>query len=235
MANRSLTRPGGPIATRPLHFIWLADCSGSMAVNGKIQALNNAIREALPHMRRVADDNPNATILVRALCFSTGATWHVADPTPVEDFRWTDVRADGVTDMGKALTMVADEMRRLSTGERVLPPVLVLITDGQPTDDFEGGLNKLLADTLGNKAVRIAIGIGEDADMERLQEFIADKDRRPLQASNPETLVSYIKWASTAVLQAASSPLSQMTTPLPGSGPVPIPKPPPATTDGDVW
>jgi len=23
-------RPGGELATRPLHFIWMADCSGSM-------------------------------------------------------------------------------------------------------------------------------------------------------------------------------------------------------------
>jgi len=39
-------RPGGGLAGRPLHFIWIADCSGSMRADGKIQALNNAIREA---------------------------------------------------------------------------------------------------------------------------------------------------------------------------------------------
>src|ERR1700683_1465271 len=44
-------RPGGQMAARPLHFIWLADGSGSMRVDGKIQALNNAIREAIPHMQ----------------------------------------------------------------------------------------------------------------------------------------------------------------------------------------
>ena len=40
-------RPGGELAARPLHFIWIADCSGSMAVDGKIQSLNTAIREAI--------------------------------------------------------------------------------------------------------------------------------------------------------------------------------------------
>lgn len=68
-------RPGGELATRPLHFIWIADCSGSMAVDGKIQVLDTAIREALPHMRQVADENPNAEVLVRALKFSSGAQW----------------------------------------------------------------------------------------------------------------------------------------------------------------
>ncbi|MEZ4834079.1 MAG: hypothetical protein R2873_19210 [Caldilineaceae bacterium] len=44
--------PGGALASRPLHFIWIADCSGSMGHGGKIQALNNAIREVIPHMQR---------------------------------------------------------------------------------------------------------------------------------------------------------------------------------------
>ena len=44
-------RPGGELAARQLHFIWIADCSGSMGVDGKIEALNNAIDEAVPHMR----------------------------------------------------------------------------------------------------------------------------------------------------------------------------------------
>ena len=51
-------RPGGELATRPLHFIWIADCSGSMAVDGKIQSLNTAIKEAIPNMQDVADENP---------------------------------------------------------------------------------------------------------------------------------------------------------------------------------
>ena len=66
-------RPGGELASRPLHFIWLADSSGSMEQDGKIQALNTAIREAVPHMRKVAEDNPNAQVLVRAVRFSSGA------------------------------------------------------------------------------------------------------------------------------------------------------------------
>ena len=35
-------RPGGKLAARPLHFIWLLDCSGSMHFDGKMAALNNA-------------------------------------------------------------------------------------------------------------------------------------------------------------------------------------------------
>lgn len=50
------TRPGGEMATRPLDFIWIVDCSGSMA-GSKIQELNFAIKEAIPAMQEVAGDN----------------------------------------------------------------------------------------------------------------------------------------------------------------------------------
>ena len=55
----------------------------------------------------------------------------------------------------------------------------------------------------------------EDADLEVLRKFIGHPEIEPLQANNPEALVNYIKWVSTAVLQAASSPASQMATPAP--------------------
>ena len=230
-------RPGGELATRPLHFIWMADCSGSMAVDGKIQSLNTAIKEAIPNMQAVADENPNAQVLVRAIKFSSGAQWHVSQPTEVADFRWEDLTAEGVTDMGKALTMVADQLRIPPMTERALPPVLVLISDGQPTDDYTSGLKALMDEPWGRKAVRIAIAIGEDADTEVLQRFIGNPELKPLQANNPEALVKYIKWVSTAVLKSASAPSSQTLDPaMPGMN-VPIPVLPdggPSSAD-DVW
>ncbi|HEY0544278.1 MAG TPA: VWA domain-containing protein [Pyrinomonadaceae bacterium] len=230
-------RPGGELATRPLHFIWMADCSGSMDVDGKIQSLNTAIKEAIPNMQTVADENPNAQVLVRAIKFSSGAQWHVSQPTEVADFRWEDLTAEGVTDMGKALTMVAEQLRIPPMTERALPPVLVLISDGQPTDDYASGLKALMGEPWGRKAVRIAIAIGEDADTEVLQKFIGNPELKPLQANNPEALVKYIKWVSTAVLKSASSPASQTSdSATPGMNvPIPVlPESVPASAD-DVW
>lgn len=230
--------PGGALASRPLHFIWITDCSGSMGIDGKIQALNNAIREAIPHMQQVAGENPNAQVLVRALAFSNGARWHISQPAAVADFRWNDLKAEGVTDMGKALSMLADQLSPDHMPGRALPPVLVLISDGQPTDNFDAGLKALLDQPWGKKAVRIAIAIGEDADSDVLQKFIGHPEFKPLQANNAETLVRYIKWASTEVLKSASSPASQTldTTPVAN---VPLPAAPdPAAPLGaadDVW
>ncbi len=225
-------RPGGQLATRPLHFIWIADASGSMKEDGKIQSLNMAIREAIPHMQKVASENPNAQVLVRAIKFASGAQWHISQPTPVEDFKWVDLKADGVTDLGKALSMVAEQLKIPPMTDRALPPVLVLISDGQPTDSFEKGLRKLLDQPWGKKAVRIAISIGKDADQDVLQKFIGHNEIKPLQANNPEALVNYIKWVSTAVLKSASSPASQAsaTPTASAAAPPPIPSATPAAT-----
>lgn len=62
-----------------------------------------------------------------------------------------------------------------------------------------------------------------------LQCFIGDAEREPLSASHPDDLVRYIHWASTAVLQSASSPRSE--------GPensIVIPTPPGALTPPQV-
>lgn len=230
-------RPGGELATRPLHFIWIADCSGSMGVDGKIQSLNTAIKEAIPNMQAVADENPNAQVLVRALKFSSGAQWHVSQPTDIADFRWTDLIADGVTDMGKALEMLAEQLKIPPMTDRALPPVLVLISDGQPTDDYAKGIQAVMDQAWGKKAVRIAIAIGEDADHEVLQKFIGHPELKPFQANNPEALVRHIRWVSTAVLKSASAPASQAKDAVSSGMNVPIPAPPdagPSSAD-DVW
>lgn len=233
-----MKRPGGELASRPLHFIWIADCSGSMSAEGKIQALNNAIRDSIPHMQKVAEENPNASVLVRAVKFSDGAQWHIPTATPAADFKWVDLTTSGMTDMGKALRLVADQLKMPPMTDRALPPVLVLISDGQPTDDFHGGLQALMDLPWGKKAVRIAIAIGEDADQAILQDFIGHNELQPLQANNAEQLVNYIKWVSTAVLKSASSPPSQVAggkANMPALN-IPIPAAPnaPAAT-GDVW
>lgn len=228
--------PEGQIgAKRALHLIYIVDRSGSMA-GRKIESLNFAIRSTVAPLREAAQKNLNAEVLVRVLAFSSGANWTLANATPVERFEWTDLNADGETQMGKALGMVADEMQTLR-GQRILPPVLILVTDGQPTDDFAGGLRKLLDDPIGKRAVRIAIAIGDDCDMATLQKFINNPEIRPLQANTPEDLINYIKWASLVVTSSVLNPASQAAgTGTPGG--FAIPAPPPASTPNQgsvVW
>ena len=202
-----LQRPGGELASRPLHFFWMVDCSGSMFSEGKIGTVNNAIQECIPEMVSAADNNPNAQLLVRALQFSTGASWITANPVPIEDYAWEDMEANGVTDIGKALELLAAQLGIPPMPARALPPVIVLLSDGQPTDDYKKGLDKLKALPWFKKAVKIAISIGQDADDDVLQQFTGNREL-VLQANNPQALVKMIKWASTAA-SLVSAPASR--------------------------
>jgi len=166
--------PNVQLSRRPLHFIYLCDCSGSMRANGKMQALNQAIRQSLPEMVQVSQQNPEAQILVRVLRFADQAQWHLGTPTPVEQVlpQWSDLQAGGLTAMGEAMRQLAAVLRTPPMEQRALPPVLVLISDGAPTDDVHGGLKTLMAEPWAVKAVRLSIAIGHDADLEVLQQFI---------------------------------------------------------------
>ncbi|MBS0320257.1 MAG: VWA domain-containing protein [Proteobacteria bacterium] len=197
-------RPGGAMARRELHVIWLLDTSGSMNADGKIQALNVAIRETIPQLIAAARGNPNVDVLVRAVAFADGARWHVEQPTPVSSLRWNDVTAGGHTDLGAALALVAGALDTPPMPERAVSPVLVLVTDGFHTDDFDAGLAALMHSRWGRDAVRIAITIGRDVNMDALQAFIGDPDIRPLTAQNAEALVQHIRWASRTGVESAS-------------------------------
>jgi uncharacterized protein YegL len=230
-----MERPGGPLASRPLHFIWIADCSGSMDTGGKIQSLNTAIREALPNMREVAQDNPNAQVLLRVIAFATGARWMVPAPVPVDEFTWTDLRPGGVTDLGQALSMVARVLTVPPMSTRSLQPVLVLLSDGHPTDDWQSGLNNLLSQPWGGKSIRLAIAIGRDADYDVLQRFIGDPHVKPLTASSSAELVDLIRWVSTAPVKISSAPPVADSEDRLGPMYVPTGVPPTADVASTVW
>lgn len=197
-------RPGSRLASRPLHLFFVADCSGSMASDGKIRALNAAIREALPHLSTLAESNPHAEIFVRCIAFSSGARWHVEQPTRVEELEWSDLRAGGYTDAGAALELLRSVLTVPPMQARAFPPAIILISDGLPTDDFDEALADLLTEPWGARSVRLAIGIGRDADDATLARFMGDDAIAPMTANNPEQLLEAIRWASTQVSRAAS-------------------------------
>lgn len=201
-----LKRPGGELASRPLHFFWIVDCSGSM-YGEKIGAVNHAIQSTIPEMVDAAKNNPNAQLLIRTLKFSTGASWVTTSPVNIDDFVWDDLDADGVTDLGKAFDLLAAQLTIPPMTDRALPPVIVLLSDGQPTEDYKNALDKLLNLPWGKKSIRIAISIGRDADDSVLQEFTGNREL-VLQANNPQALVKMIKWASTAA-SSVSAPASR--------------------------
>jgi uncharacterized protein YegL len=229
--------PGGAIAKRDLHFIYLIDCSASMH-GAKMQSLNHAIRESIPHMRSAAKTNVNAEIVVRSIRFASGASWHQSTPTPVEKYDWKDLNADnGSTDMAGALALAKEALQKLPEG-RQFPPVLCLISDGIPDSESEyrRRLAELKDSPWGARAIRIAIGIGAEASnppgLTVLQEFMGNIELPVLTADHAQDLVKMIRFVSTEVAKSASSPPSVTNKSAPGDAPsnAVIPPPPPTNT-----
>ena len=225
--------PLGSVTRGKLHFFWVADNSGSMKSQGKIEALNNAIHECLPATREANQSNPFADMLVRAIRFSTGAEWHVPDPTPVEEFEWTDLEADGITDMGAAIRLLSEELTPSKMGRRALPPVIVLLSDGAPTDEWEKDLARFNETGWGRpgRTVRVAVAIGRDADKDVLARFTGTRET-VFEADNAQRLTELIKWASVTLSKFASSGASRVGGDVAKEGPV-LPPPPPMPVEAD--
>lgn len=217
------------IARRQLQVILALDCSGSMR-GDRIASLNYALRTAIPELRGVAEENPEVDVRVRVLRFATGAQWHVEAPMPVAELRWEDLQAEGETDMGAAFALLAEALRPEAMPGRQLPPVVVIASDGFPSDDVEAGLRVFFAEPNAEAAIRLAIAVGADADQEILERFIRHPSMKPLRANNAASLVEHIRWATTAPVKAASSPTN---------APDPLaPLAPPAEAEGEshiIW
>ncbi len=220
-------RLGGVVARRPLHFFWVLDVSGSMAADGKIQALNTALEETVPLLAEDAAKNPEAELLVRVMTFASAPSWLHLDPVPIQQFRWQPVRAvpQGLTELGLAVRELVPVMRELATVRRGFAPAIVLVSDGHPTHmvgpRLEEALEELLAEPWGEASIRAAVGIGRDADMAALQTFIGHRDFTPVRADSPEELVAMIQWVSRLVTRPANNRRAEQE--------------PPKVSGGRVW
>ena len=195
--------PGGGISRRPLQVVIIADCSGSMT-GEKIQALNFAIAQMIQHLASWEEDQERAQVMVRAIAFSDQPRWHVKEPLPVTQVRWEPLAVvpQGRTNMGPAFRMAASVLGKESMPRRAFAPALLLITDGMPTDeqeDFNAGLNELMAQRAGREALRMAVAIGKDAKSEALTRFIDDPRIPILVASNVDQIADQLRVATLAV------------------------------------
>jgi len=195
--------PGGGISRRPLHLIILADCSGGMK-GEKIQALNYAIADMLPHLEEWEQDQEQAQVFIRAIAFATEPRWHIEDPVPVAGIRWKPLQVvpKGLTNMGAAFALAAQALGPGRIERRALRPALLLITDGLTTDPpgaFEAGLATLMAEPAGKAALRLSLAIGRDVQSEALNRFIGDPSVPVLVAGSTEDIADRLVAASLAV------------------------------------
>ena len=168
-----------------LDFMLLLDASGSMS-GDRIAAVNSAMNETMEVLKDVSKNNPTAELKIGVLQFASGASW-ITDKGLVfmDDFYWNDLKAGGLTDLGVALEELDKKLSRSaflnsSVGYKV--PVIIFMSDGGPTDDYEA-------------AVKIAIAVGDGADREVLAKIVGNPEA-VIRVDDLETLKKLIRVVS---------------------------------------
>ena len=163
-------------ARRLTNIFFLVDTSGSMNEQGKIDAVNNAMQEAIPVVRDFAAKEASHKILCSILEFNSGVNWITEQPVDAEDLQWIDLKASGGTCLGAAYAQLASKLSRKEGGVMAKhlnnAPIIILLTDGYPTDDSSAGLSLLKKNWWFMAAVKIAIEItGGDVERRQLIDF----------------------------------------------------------------
>lgn len=198
------------LTAEPVDIIFLVDVSGSMAGDAKIQSLNAAMEEAVPFMRESAAETVGIEPRVKVATFGRQAHWRVSEPTPLAEFWWDELEAEpqGLTEAGAALALVTSELDQ--PGGR-LPPAMILLSDGMPTDtvepSFADGLAALDRHPIGRSSTRVAVAIGADAHMPSLESFVEPVSGQVLDAHDPHRLTELLRLAGATVLEQASEPI----------------------------
>ena len=194
------------IANRVMTLFFIVDTSGSMT-GKKIGTVNTAIESVIPEIRKISDDNADAEIKIAAMEFSTGARWISPQPSDAADFKWRYLEAEGVTDFGKACEMLDEKLSRktgfMNAAAGSFAPVIILLSDGEPTDDYNKGLAQLRENSWFKHGLKFAIAIGDDANEDMLAEFTGNREA-VVAVYTPLALAKLIKFVAVTSSQIGS-------------------------------
>lgn len=196
------------VAARTMALFYLFDKSGSM-FGTKIGQVNNAMKDIPKIIKEVADGAPNANIVVAA-AFSSDVEWITSKPQTPEEFinSWKDMKAEGLTSLGAMLKSLNEKMSRKEfLGDNpmgYLAPGVIILSDGEPTDDWETPLKELRKNNWFKNAIKVAFAVGDDANKDVLAEICGTKEA-VVSIDDPEKIRQYIKFVTATVSKTGTT------------------------------
>ncbi len=191
------------IAKKSMVLFFLIDCSGSMG-GSKIGTVNSVMEELIPEIKGIG--GADADIKIAVLKFSGGSEWMYDEPVSADKFQWKPLDAENVTDLGSAFSSLAAKLSRnefMASPSLSFAPVIILMSDGYPTDNFEKGLAELSSNKWYAAGIKAAVAIGDDADKDILARFTGNPDS-VVTAHNGEALAKLIKFVAVTSSQIGS-------------------------------
>jgi uncharacterized protein YegL len=187
--------------SRRLPIYLVLDTSGSMS-GEPIESVKTGVGMLLSSLRQ--DPQALETAYLSVITFDSSAK-QVVPLTELAAFQQPVIQANGVTAFGGALHLVAecrDREIRKSTAEVKgdWKPLVFLMTDGQPTDDFAAGLAEFQKRKWG-LVVACAAGAGADASLlKQITENVV-----VLETADQATIKAFFKWVSASISSASAS------------------------------
>lgn len=206
--NELLERDASVKKVMPLIFI--IDKSGSMT-GERIASVNKSMADILPMLNEISAENNDAKIKIGVMEFDHTPNW--ITPALVEPhlFNWVEIATDrGLTAFGGACKSLNEQLSRnalLSDPEGYNKPVIILLSDGEPTDEWNHNVEKLRQNQWFKLSQKFAIAIGHDAvskeNLEALYSFVGHKEGIML-AKEVESLKKMIQVVSVTASQISS-------------------------------
>jgi uncharacterized protein YegL len=152
---------------RRLPVYLLLDCSGSM-MGEPIEAVKNGVQVMVSTLR----NNPQAieTAFISVITFDSSAR-QLIPLTELSNFQMRDIQATGTTSLGEALRVLSNAIdtevaKTTPETKGDWKPLVFIMTDGMPTDDWKSGLAEFQKRKTG---IIVACAAGNNADTEALK------------------------------------------------------------------
>lgn len=180
---------------RRLPVYLLLDTSGSM-IGEPIEAVKNGVQILQSTLRQ--DPYALETAYLSVITFDSHAK-QVTPLTELGSFQPPSIAASGTTALGDALGLLADRIEAEVTKTTAevkgdWKPLVFMMTDGSPTDDWQRGLDKLKKVRTG-MVVACAAGQGVDTSiLKQITDVVV-----ALDTADSNTIKAFFKWVSASV------------------------------------